>query len=199
VNVDVVISFARYSPGERGAQEEKSHGTMFQGVSFRDSPEAYQENKPSTYDGLVSIRHRLSHLAAWRISRGTPHPLQYLFDWMKSSDPSSWEIETIMEQAERQAAKMQPPLTGEYVQHDFRPRKDHPGLQVGHQSGCPRKFRYLQSYRREVFRPHERSPTESASRRQVTPEIGTAVIHAGSRAPTRSPSLGRRGRGTCRR
>src|SRR5437879_172077 len=95
----------------------------FQGVSFRDSPEAYQENKPSTYDGLVSIRHRLKSFSTVAHLARSRTPLQYLFDWMKSSEPSRWETETIMEQAERQATKMQPPLTGEYVQHDFRPRK----------------------------------------------------------------------------
>jgi len=48
---------------------------------------------------------------------------------MKPSDPGRREIETIMEQAERQAKKMNPPLDGEYTNYDFRPRKDHPGLQ----------------------------------------------------------------------
>jgi hypothetical protein len=58
-----------------------------------------------------------------------PHPLHYRFDWVERNTPSRLEIETIMEQAERQAAKMQPPLVGEYLNYDFRPRKNHPGLQ----------------------------------------------------------------------
>jgi len=60
-----------------------------------------------------AIRHVISHCVAWRVSRRIPHPLQYLFDWMKPSDPGRREIETIMEQAERQAKKMNPPLDGE--------------------------------------------------------------------------------------
>jgi hypothetical protein len=76
-----------------------------------------------------AIRHLLSHLVAWRVSRRVAHPLQYLFDWEQPSSPTRREIDKIMEQAERQAAKMEPPLTGEYLQYDFRPRKDHPGLQ----------------------------------------------------------------------
>jgi hypothetical protein len=46
---------------------------------------------------------------------------------MEKSDPARNEIETVMEQAEKVAARAG--LPGEYTNYSFRRRKDHAGLQ----------------------------------------------------------------------
>jgi len=74
-----------------------------------------------------AIRYLLANLVAWRMAKGIPYPLQYLFDWMEPRDPERREIEAIMEQAEHQAR--QAGFPGEYINYDFRHRRDHPGLQ----------------------------------------------------------------------
>jgi len=103
-------------------------------ISFTVHKKDYDEVVPSElrnyagrYHYTWAIRHVVTHLSDWRLSRGVADPLEYVFDSMKKGDECREEIETVMEQAERLAQEKG--RNGEFVNYTFRRRQDVPGLQ----------------------------------------------------------------------
>jgi hypothetical protein len=102
-------------------------------VSFAVFKKDYDEVVPpelrrhsGTYHYSWAVRHLVDSLSGWRRSR-VPHPLEYVFDFMKSSDSRRKEIEMVMDQQEEVAASKGYP--GEFKNFSFRDRCDFPGLQ----------------------------------------------------------------------
>jgi hypothetical protein len=115
----------------RVRQIVKKYGAQI--VSFTVHKKDYDEVIPAElrkyagkYHYSWAIRHVMTHLSAWRISHKVALPFEYIFDNMKR-DERRREIETVMEQAERNATDMG--MSGEYVNYGFRRRQDIPGLQ----------------------------------------------------------------------
>jgi hypothetical protein len=102
--------------------------------SFTVHKKDYDEIVPSDFRKYIgkyhyswAIRQTVAHLVQWRRSCGMQSPLEFVFDWMKPSDPHRQEIDVVMEQAERVANEFG--LVGEYTNYSFRHRKEIPGLQ----------------------------------------------------------------------
>jgi Protein of unknown function (DUF3800) len=74
-----------------------------------------------------ALRHVLRFAQVWRMERKISEPYEWLFDWMEKRDKTRKEVESVMEQAEEEAAASG--LKGEFEHYDFRPRDTLAGLQ----------------------------------------------------------------------
>lgn len=76
-------------------------------------------------------------------------PLEYVFDYMKTSDPRRKEIEKVMQQAEDMSGN-----TGEFKHFGFRPRNEIPGLQCADLLAWLAYQTSLQVFCKKPMNPH---------------------------------------------
>ena len=82
-------------------------------------PEILRKNIGSHY--TWAVRNTAKHVEEWRARKKIKEPIQYIFDWEEIGSPLRCEIDAAMGQLKD--------TTGETVHHDFKKRKELPGLQ----------------------------------------------------------------------
>jgi len=101
--------------------------------SFAVNKKDYDEIIPAQFRTYLhdhyswAIYYAIRLCARWRSEKQIANPFEWIFDYMKPSDPKRKEIEQVMEMAEDKAASNGRP--GEYKNFTFRERCDLPGLQ----------------------------------------------------------------------
>jgi hypothetical protein len=100
------------------------------GVQKRD----YDEVVPANLRQYIGqhytwcVRHTITQLVTWRAFHRVEFPLQYVFDHIEKRDPCRAEIETVMEQGNRNLLERGFD-EGEYNHYSFESRRKFPGLQ----------------------------------------------------------------------
>lgn len=101
--------------------------------SFAVNKKDYDEVVPAAFRKYLNDHHSwavyyvVRMCVAWRSGKGVKHPLEWIFDYMKPSDPKRKEVDNIMEMSEGMASASG--RAGEYKNFTFRERCDLPGLQ----------------------------------------------------------------------
>ena len=99
-----------------------------QALGFAVNKKTFDEVMPNEMKQAIgddhyswAVRNTATRVEEWRKTRGIKESVQYIFDWQELRSPERLRVDAVMNQLSE--------TIGERVYHDFKSRKDIPGLQ----------------------------------------------------------------------